>query len=123
MHQNDSIQLNCIWDTGSARSFISSEIAQLFNLEKKGTSKVTGMTGTALSEVYEVTLLIFDNYPFTIDVKSFKKSEERKFDFLIGMDIISLGNLSINTNNGHTVLQFEYNPFKGFSKVFSTSNI
>lgn len=96
-----------LWDTGASVSVISSRIAEELNLEPTGMSYVSGFDGKRIKRnTYRV------NIEFASDMKiSFVEVVESPmiaFDFLIGMDIISLGSLSIDNGDcSGTVFSFE----------------
>ncbi len=102
------IPLKAMWDTGANKSALCLEIPKANNLAKIGTD----LWG------YKPNALIRDKFLIHIEIgeRCFESIEvleapykATNFDIIIGMDIISLGNLSIiKTNNGN-IAKFEIN--------------
>ena len=94
--EEDKIIRHCtaIWDTGATSSMISQSIARKLNLQPDGKTRISGVHGIEDAAVYHVDLRF--NNGFTIpDVRVSEASDNGGFDVLIGMDIISRGELRI----------------------------
>ena len=100
----ESILINkAIWDTGTVVSCISDEIARRENMKPVDSGVLATLTGQK-----EIVYYFLDIW-LSKDVKVAGISMAgRDSDFVIGMDIISRGNLIVKNNNGKTELRFEY---------------
>ena len=118
---NCSIEVDSIWDTGSARSFISDKVIKTLKLKPQGTDFVIGVKDIYPCELYDINIQVFDNILYSIQAKSFTRTPKRPFDLLIGMDIIYKGSFSLGFENGKYSLCFKYDLMSGFTKVTSSS--
>ncbi len=97
-----------LWDTGASRSAISPAIVQALSLVPVGTVKVQHAGGTSDSPTYLVNFRL----PNSVAVVGIIVSEfsgmpgAGGFDVLIGMDIITFGDLAITNLNGKTCMSF-----------------
>ena len=96
-----------IWDTGATGSVISKELAEELKLMPVGKTKVITAGGMCDSNQYIVNLvlpnkLIINNVMITSGFLG------EGTDFLVGMDIITLGDFSITNLNGKTKFSFRY---------------
>ena len=100
-------RLRAIWDTGSMISGISEEYVEKMKLSPIDTGTVVTPTGQKECLYYLVDIRL----PNDVIIKGIKimsiPLKRHDCDFLIGMDIISKGNLSINNENGRTIIKFE----------------
>lgn len=106
----ESILINkAIWDTGTVVSCISDEIARRENMKPVDSGVLATLTGQ--KEIVYYFLDIWLSKDILIpNVKAAGISMAgRDSDFVIGMDIISRGNLTVKNNNGKTELRFEFN--------------
>lgn len=91
--------INSLVDTGSDITFITENLFKRFNFKEIGSGEMTTGNNTVSSVKLvdvNISLLNHPKYTFaTVGVMPNKKG----FDILIGMDIISYSNISINTNN------------------------
>ena len=83
-----------IWDTGATSSMISQNIARKLRLHPDGKTRISGVHGVEDAAVYHVTLR-FNNGFIIPDVRVSEASDNGGFDVLVGMDIISRGELHI----------------------------
>ena len=101
-----SIENLCIaiWDTGAIHTTISPYWAKTLKLEKIGEDKINTAGGLSSAYLFKCNLLLPDNIYF----KDFIVycSPIGQIDMLIGMDIISLGDLSITNSSGKTEFSF-----------------
>ena len=99
---------NAIWDTGATNSVITKSVAQKLNLVPLSIAEVRGVHGVCQVNVYFVQIRI--NNGKIILNSTVTEGDEFSADgsagFLIGMDIINLGDFSI-TNNKNTVMSFQ----------------
>lgn len=96
------IEIDCLWDTGATRSTIPEYFAQLLQLKAVCTSIVNGNNGKTISSIYEA-IVELDNHTEVIYPNG------NNLDFvLIGMDIISKGEMYIENINGNLTMYFEF---------------
>lgn len=110
-----------IWDTGSMTSCISADLAKKMHLHHESVG--VGVTASGQIEVfyYRVNVRISNDIVIPdVRVAGFPL-KNHDVDFLIGMDIISQGNLSIKNIDGKTKVEYEYLK-KGVSKMAITAN-
>lgn len=96
--------IDAVWDTGSQRSAISKEVFDCLRLVKGNVAKVQGSAG--ITEGWEteckVALTEYDQWIAEVDVLP-----ELPVHMVIGMDIISTGNLSLTYEESGYVFRFE----------------
>lgn len=102
-------RINAIWDTGAMISCISRSMVQKLKLQP--VEEGVGVSATGQTEIlyYFLDVNLSDKIKFCeMKVAGFPMNRHDA-DFLIGMDIISKGNLSIDNSNGKTKVTFEIN--------------
>lgn len=119
IHSNDPniTKVNALWDTGATGSCITSKIATMLKLQPITKINVFHAGGMTLSNVYLVNLYL----PNTLVVTNVRVTETAslsgKFDVLIGMNIITLGDFSITNVNKKTVFSFRFPSIKKIDYV------
>ena len=99
-----------LWDTGSGQSGISKPLAKQLGLERvlyKGKDYETkkGSAGECESYFHCIDILLPGNTIISnVTVADF--IDNGKFDILIGMDIITMGDFALTNDNGNTVFSF-----------------
>jgi len=97
-----------LWDTGATGSCISSNVVKQLSLVSTGKSNMATAAGSKVVDCY---LLNFD-LPNHVRINDVKVSEpdlaNQGIDFLIGMDIILLGDFIISNYGGKTVFSFRF---------------
>lgn len=97
-----------IIDTGTAKSALTENVANELSLHEIGKSNVNTAMGNADVPKYHIDKLVLQNKvefcSLNFDLFIGYKNGP---DFLIGMDIISRGNLAITNYNGCSLLSFE----------------
>lgn len=98
---------NAIWDTGSVRSVIDEDLAAKLGLMPLYQTSVRTICGIFEARVYEVILEILGTVRVPLRVVGGKHlSDDGSTGFLIGMDVISLGDFSLSNHEGKTTLSF-----------------
>ena len=98
-----------VWDTGATTSVISESLARKFGLRSIGHGNIVTSIGQREVPIFELDIHLTRNITLK-RVKVFgSPMNNRDVEFLIGMDIISKGNLSIDNSNGKTKVTFEIN--------------
>lgn len=101
------VKCKALWDTGAIYSVISRSLAEKLGLFPVNTERAYTAQGFYEAFIYRVDVML----PNNIVVKGLHigDGEFQDVDFLIGMDVISLGDLHL-TNNGNTVFKFAIPP-------------
>lgn len=95
-----------MWDTGSSVTLISERIAAELGLVHTGTTIVSGFDGrTSRANTYRIDLRFADD--IAIHFVEAVSTPSPFFDLLIGMDVISKGNLHIDNIAERPQLSFE----------------
>lgn len=97
-----------IWDTGATNSVITQEVVNSLGLLQSGVTQVSTAT---ISNQLKPTYLIDVRFPSGLVVNGVQVTvgtiaAERGISFLIGMDIIALGDFSITNKDGKTTMSF-----------------
>ena len=103
------LTVRALWDTGATFSVISREKAAALGLAPVDFSCAYTANGWYETPVYRIDVLL----PNGIMVKGLRVSQSDLMvcDMLLGMDVISLGDLHL-TNDGNTVFSFHIPPEK-----------
>jgi hypothetical protein len=94
-----------IWDTGATGSVITQKVVDGCGLKAISMVEVHGVHGKETSEVYLVNVFLPNNVQIG-QVRVTKGRMVGNVDVLIGMDIITLGDLAITNQGGSTVFTF-----------------
>ena len=98
--------IKALWDTGATGSAITPAVAKLLGLIPSTKTNVQHADGISLQNVYFVNIYL----PNKVVVQFVKVTECQnfvgKFDIIIGMDIISLGDFAITNVGQKTTFSF-----------------
>ena len=105
-----NIKVAALWDTGAMLSAITPEVASKLNLIPFNRVKVNGINNSSIADVVKVSIMLpnkvmLNNY--NVAVCNLIKD----VDFLIGMDIIQLGDFAISNGAEKTLFSFSMPPF------------
>ena len=96
-------------DTGATGSCISRRFAADSQLKSFKFNKVLGAHGVAIVPVYRVDVLLPNGILFAnMDVAEFYGGND--FDFIIGMNILRMGDMALTNAKGKTVFSFRIPP-------------
>ena len=96
-------------DTGSTGSCISRRFAAGAQLKAFKRSKIRGFHGISIVPVYSVDVLLPNGILFTdMDVAEFQSNNN--FDFIIGMNILRMGDMALTNAKGDMVFSFRIPP-------------
>lgn len=104
-YNNETIQAFAIWDTGASGTCISKRIAESLKAIPIGMNRINTAAGLVDCNDYLVDIVL----PNNVIMQNVRVSEFAggpNIDILIGMDIISQGDLAITNANGFTVVSF-----------------
>ena len=94
-NDKEPVKCNAIWDTGATSSMISANTAKKLMLAPIGLTQIAGVHGINNAKCYLIDI-VFGN-GFTLhDIKVSEASDFGGFDFLVGMDIIGQGIMSLD---------------------------
>lgn len=103
------LTIRALIDTGASGSAISARFAQSVNLSSYRRTIVHTAKGDDTVPVYTVDVFLPNGVWFqNKNVSEFKGASD--FDFIIGMDILSQGDMSITNANNQTVFSFRMPP-------------
>lgn len=96
--------IDAVWDTGSQRTAISKEVFDTLGLERGDDAQVQGSSGISdgWETVCNVALTEYDQWEVEVDVLP-----QLPVHMVIGMDIISTGNLSLAYEESGYTFRFE----------------
>jgi len=96
-------------DTGATGSSISIKFAQAAQLKTYKRNKIQGFNGIAIVPVYKVDVLLPNGILFkNLEIAEFQNNFN--FDFIIGMDILSKGDMALTNAKGEMVFSFRIPP-------------
>lgn len=100
-----TIVVHALWDTGATGSVVTRATAQRLNLKPTGITRVLHAGGASEEPTYMVNFIL----PNRVGIQNVRVTEcenADKFDVIIGMDIISHGDLAITNVAGKTTFSF-----------------
>ncbi|SDZ82655.1 retropepsin-like aspartic protease [Nitrosospira multiformis] len=104
------IEFDALWDTGSTKSVITQRVVQACGLKPIRKGFTQGVNGIGKSHAYVINLSLPDKITFYELTVVSTNPGNVWWDVLIGMDIISTGELSIKNVNSNTEWSFSYGP-------------
>ena len=104
-HKGKKEKIEVLWDTGCNISVIDKKLAEKLNLQSVGDGFLDTITHDKVpSKKYKINLLLSDHIEFP-DIEVID-GEPKSCDMLIGMDIISQGDLAVSNYKGKTTFIF-----------------
>lgn len=106
----ENLRCKAVWDTGATMSCISRHIVEALGLIPVKAINVSGVGGRLLTNAFIVSISLPNDitFPFITVPEGFLEDS----DVLIGMDIISKGDLVISNEKGETSFSFRTPPDK-----------
>lgn len=96
-----------VWDTAATQSCISENVVKKLELEPVSSINIHTGNGVSQKPTYIVDIFLPNNIRVTpVQVTEIKANTYIGFDLIIGMDIISQGDMSISNVNGETMFSF-----------------
>ena len=103
------VVVQALWDTGSSESFISTETAKYLGIAHTDEyKKWIGAGGQVSGHTIVTVALPGDTAYATITMAGVINSMPPGVDFIIGLDLITLGSLSLTNNDGSLQLTFRF---------------
>ena len=104
-HKRISMNTMALVDTGATGSCISRRLAENAQLKAYKRSKIRGFNGISIVPVYYLDVLLPNGILFTnMDVAEFQSNNN--FDFIIGMNILRMGDMALTNAKGEMVFTF-----------------
>src|SRR5438067_154488 len=94
-----------IWDTGATSSVITERVIAECNLKPIGMTRAHGADGEYNTEVYLISVVLLNGVAFHI-LRVTKGKLPDGSDVLVGMDVISRGDLAVTNLHGKTCFSF-----------------
>ena len=113
---------NAIWDTGATNTVISDKLAEELKLNSVGIATVSTAGGIFEVNKYIIGLQLPNRLTIESVMVTAGKLDENT-DFLIGMDIITLGDFSITNVDNKTTFSFRYPSCKVIDYVDEAKNL
>jgi hypothetical protein len=106
MAKPEGVQVEALWDTGATTSVITKSTATALGLVPTGTHTVHHAGGTSQANGYTVSIAL----PNGVGIRAIQVSEcpdtVGGFGAIIGMNVITMGDLSISNVNSKTWMTF-----------------
>lgn len=97
-----SFDTYALWDTGATSSAISSVAAEFLQLKRIGKVVASGIYKSKRVNSYYAQLYLSENVRIPIFPSEYQEPPRDGVDCIIGMDVISQGDLTISNYKGHT---------------------
>ena len=109
-------------DTGATNTSISNRLAASLGLKVIEQCEVDAAGGVHIANVYMIDVLLRSMVEFT-NVRSAEFIASNKFDIIIGMDILTMGDLAITNHDNRTVFSFRVPPDNDHIDFISAGNL
>lgn len=110
-----------LWDTGATKSVITKGTADALGLTPVGTGMVNHAGGSAQCNQYIVNIILPNRVGFPGVMVSECVNTVGDFGVIIGMDIITKGDLAITNVGKQTIVSFRYPSLKVIDYVVETN--
>jgi predicted aspartyl protease len=101
--------VHALLDTGATNTSISDRLAASLGLKEIEQCKVDTAGGTHVANVYSIDVKLRDMVTFT-NIRSTEFVGNGMFDIIVGMDILTIGDLAITNHDHRTVVSFRVPP-------------
>ena len=102
----NAFQVKAIWDTGATASVITENVVKALGLIPTGMSHVNTTNGIAVQSTYIIDIVLPHGLRITDVTVTGATALSGGCEVLIGMDIITLGDLSVTHYKGCTCMSF-----------------
>jgi len=103
------VDVMALVDTGATNTSISGRLARNLGLRVIEQCRVDAAGGAHIANVYSIDVLLRSMVRFT-SIRSTEFVENDMFDIIIGMDILTQGDLAITNHDHRTVVSFRVPP-------------
>lgn len=101
-----SMSVTALWDTGATGTCISYDVVNSLGLIATGKQNIRTPSGGSTSNTYLVTITLPNNVMIPNVVVFDSEIGNQGIGMLIGMDIITKGDLAVSNHDGCTVFSF-----------------
>jgi hypothetical protein len=101
--------VTALWDTGASLSSISQGLAVRLGLSRVDQCRISGFGGYHVANIDLIDVLL-PNQVVIPNVRAAEFLDNGKFDAIVGMDIITLGDFTITNHDGLSVVSFRMPP-------------
>lgn len=105
-HKDRMCSATALWDTGATGTCISEELVKELDLVPTGKLNISTPSGSSVVNTYLVDILFPNKVMIKDVVVCGTKIGEQGIQVLIGMDIITLGDLAVSNYEGKTTFSF-----------------
>jgi hypothetical protein len=103
------VDVYALLDTGATSSSISNTLAASLGLEILDICRIETAGGIITTNAYSIDITLRSMVSF-LNIHAGEFSGNSRFDIIIGMDILTQGDLAITNGNGRTVVSFRVPP-------------
>lgn len=103
---NHKAKIKAIWDTGATGTSVTSSVVKRLGLVPTGSAYVNTAAGLTIQNTYTVNITLSSGVTIFSVIVYEVPGLAGGCDALIGMDIITLGDMSITNHNGNTCMSF-----------------
>jgi predicted aspartyl protease len=107
------MHLKALWDTGANCCVISETIAKKLKLPNIAEVQMKHANGIAIVNTHMLSLMLPNNILFK-DIRAMSCKPVHSFDMIVGMNIISKGDMSLIHNKTGIKFSFRYPPKQTF---------
>ena len=102
---NNPVEYRAIWDTGATRTVITEQVVQDLGLMITGFRKIWTVGGRRDATEHRIDIFL-PNRLQVIEIPVLRGCISDKYDVLIGMDIITMGDFAFTNFGGHSTFSF-----------------
>lgn len=97
---------NALWDTGASNSVVTPKVVKQLGLTPSGRVQTHHAGGTSDVNTYKITLMLPNNVIIPNINVSECAEQDGRFDVIIGMDVITLGDFTISGQGAKRMVSF-----------------
>lgn len=105
-HDDKSIKVIALWDTGATGSCISADVVRKLSLIPTGKKNISTPAGISVVNTYLVDITLPNNVKINGIEVCDSEIGDQGLGALIGMDIINLGDFAVSNFDGKTTFSF-----------------
>jgi len=119
-HNPKIFKVKALWDTGATNCVITKQTAIKVGLKPFTKTKVFHAKGESIENVYKLNLYLPNGIALS-NINATECEDAERFGFIIGMNVINLGDFSITNVAGNTVFSFRFPSIKEIDYVKESS--
>ena len=117
------LETSALWDTGATRSVVTRSTAQAIGLDPTGATTIHHAGGTSQVSTYLVNFILPNHVGVSFVQVSECPDDAGAFGAIVGMDIISQGDLCITNPDNRTVMSFRFPSIEAIDYVVEARRI